>query len=52
MEEKHITGIRKIVDTAIAFLNEFKEFAPFGLYIKIMSGLIWEHMMKVLTLIK
>jgi len=34
MEEKHITGIRKIVDTATAFLNEFKEFAPFGLIYK------------------
>lgn len=34
MEEKHITGIRKIVDTAIAFLNEFKEFTPFGLIYK------------------
>lgn len=34
MEEKYITGIKQVVNTAKAFLNEFKEFAPFGLIYK------------------
>lgn len=34
MKEKYITGIKQIVSTAKAFLNEFKEFAPFGLIYK------------------
>lgn len=34
MKEKYITGIKQIVNTAKAFLNEFKEFAPFGLIYK------------------
>jgi hypothetical protein len=34
VEEKHITGIKQIVNMAKAFLKEFKEFAPFGLIYK------------------
>ncbi|EFK33215.1 MULTISPECIES: hypothetical protein [Chryseobacterium group] len=34
MEDKYITGIKQVVKTAQAFLNEFKEFAPFGLIFK------------------
>ncbi|ATN07645.1 hypothetical protein CRN76_20710 [Chryseobacterium indologenes] len=34
MKEKYIEGIKQIVNTAKAFLNELKEFAPFGLIFK------------------
>lgn len=34
MSEKYITGILQIVETSRKFLNELKEFAPFGLIYK------------------
>lgn len=34
MSEKYITGINQIVETSRKFLNELKEFAPFGLIYK------------------
>ncbi|UKB82732.1 hypothetical protein LF887_17155 [Chryseobacterium sp. MEBOG06] len=34
MSEIYVTGINKVINTAKEFLNELKEFAPFGLIFK------------------